>query len=253
MTDLPAWLPRWIVIPLAMVVGLTAIGFGTFFSLLLTLALAAQSTEIKAGEWLQAIAAFMGSIVGVIGAYGVASWSMFRSERERRVERSYAASALINTASGRYDDMTRIVQQLAAPEGKDTVAHFVAIPYHLIYVHAREDSSALMEEFARHFVYEVRELNELDSKLQMTQASFADALRHHAESRPDMVGNDVARGVAHLSVAAAAWLNIVNAYADARRAAMRDDGSGAEYVSDAKKLLGDIESIAKNLPKIENS
>lgn len=199
----------------------------------------------------QALGNVVGGAVGAFAAFYVAYWSLTAADRERRIEKSYAAAALVNAAMDRYYDIRRVADRLSEIVGPDIASSFSTITPNEIYLPERAILPELLAEFARQFIYETHELNDLDRRLRQADQCFGNAFRHHGQAQPDLVPTELARGMAYLRIAAESWRNIVDGYAFARRAAKREDRSSDDYVRGAANLLEDIEAIAKRLPNVE--
>lgn len=221
------------------------------FALLTGLAILSLFLFDLSGPRGQSLGNVVGGAVGALAAFYAAYWTLSAADRERALERAYAASAFINTAMGRYHDLRRMADNLTAPDNTDPVVHFLGVPRQRIALSPRQDSPALMDEFARHFIYEVCELNDLDRRLQQANDCLESATSHHAQAQAGLVGRELANGVAYLRIAADAWSNIVDGFAFARRTARRDDGTGFDYELGARKLAADFAAVAQRLPNAE--
>ncbi|MCZ8122347.1 MAG: hypothetical protein O9277_02865 [Magnetospirillum sp.] len=203
------------------------------------------------GSPAQALGNVIGGAVGAFAAFYVAYWSLTAADRERRIERSYAAAALVNAAMDRYYDIRRVVDRLSRIADPDFARNFATITPNEIHLPERAIRPELVAEFARQFIYETHELNDLDRRLRQADQCFGNAYRHHAAIQPELVPLELAKGIAYLRIAGEAWRNIVDGYAFARRAAKRDDGTSHDYERGAENLLEDIEAVARRLPSVD--
>jgi hypothetical protein len=147
--------------------------------------------------------------------------------------------------------MRRVIDHILEGPDQDIGSKFCLLPSNKTKLEPRQMMPELLTEFARQFIFEACELNEMDRRLRLTQESFCVARTAYGAAQLDIVPTNLAIAIAHLRIAAEAWQNIVAGYAFARRTARRDDGTLQEYEIDAETLLKDIDSLVNRLPSVE--
>jgi hypothetical protein len=203
------------------------------------------------GDVAQALGNVVGGALGAFGAFLVARWGLNAREREAARHRAFAASAMINAAMDRYYTLRRVADRLITTEEMTLLEYFPRIEIYELNMATRKIPKTIHAEFARYFLYEARELLDLDFRLSMASGYFGTAYRFAKDPGAIPIEEDVSNALAHLKVAAADWKNIVAGYALARREARVDDEAVVEYEAGADALEEAFERASAGLPKIE--